>query len=173
MNKPSGRTLIQGQQYHDDHQGQNTIRTKAHFLAKDDLYKTEKPYSLRFPPPAGFPRQSTKLEEHDIIVRDARSTGTLNFTVEGCTVLDIQTSMSYEDYNNEDRICKIYLNEVATRLRKFFDASKVQIFEHRVRKRHENFPTATGAPYQYDQPTSVVHVGMLFHVYLGPMFATS
>lgn len=172
MDKPSGGNLLDRQHDYEPHQAQNTIRTKAHFLARDDLYKTEKPYSLRFSPPAGFPRQSTKLEEHDIIARDARTLGPLDFTVEGCTVLDIQSSMSYEDYNNTDQIHKIYLNEVAIRLRKFFNASKVQIFEHRVRKRHENFPTATGAPYQYDQPTSVVHVGMLYHGNLGPMFTT-
>lgn len=137
------------------------IRTRAHFLAENDLYKTEKPYSLRFTPPKGFPRQSTKLEEHEIQVQDARSRSPLSFAVEGCTVLNMETSMLYDDYNNEDRVKEVYLRECASQLREFFGASKVQIFEHRIRKRHESFPTATGEPYRYDQPTSVVHVGMI------------
>jgi hypothetical protein len=144
--------------------GTDIIRTTAHFLAQNDLYETEKPYSLRFPPPEGFPRQSTKLEEHEIDVQDVRKSGPLSFAVEGCTVLNLQSSMEYDDYDDEEKVKDIYLREVANRLREFFGASKVQIFEHRVRKRHVNFPIATGESYQYDQPTSVAHVGMYaFH----------
>ena len=140
--------------------GTDIIHTTAHFLAQNDLYKTQKPYSLRFPPPEGFPRQSTKLEKHGIDVHDVRKLGPLSFKEEGCTVLNLQSSMKYEDYDDEDKVKEVYLREVASHLREFFGASKVQIFEHRVRKRHVNFPIATGESYQYDQPTSVVHVGM-------------
>jgi hypothetical protein len=37
----------------------------------------------------------------------------------------------------------------------------VQIFEHLLRKRHEIFPISKGEPYQYNQPTSIAHIGML------------
>jgi hypothetical protein len=140
--------------------GSDVIRTTAHFLTRNDLYRTEKPYSLRFPPPEGFSRQSTQLEEHEISVQDIRKSKPLSFALEGCTVLGLQSSMKYEDYDDEEKVKVIYLKEVAGCLREFFGASKVQIFEHRVRKRHLNFPIATGKSYQYDQPTSVVHVGM-------------
>lgn len=135
------------------------IRTKAHFLSPIDAYKTEKPYSLRFPPPEGFPRQSTKLEEHPIDVQDVRKSGLPSFAKEGCTVLQLQSLMNYDDYDDDETIKKVYLREVSHRLREFFGAAKVQVFEHRVRKRHVNFPIATGELYEYDQPTSVVHVG--------------
>ncbi|RDW60546.1 hypothetical protein BP6252_11929 [Coleophoma cylindrospora] len=136
----------------------DTIHTTAHFLSPIDLYKTEKPYSLRFPPPDGFPRQSTKLEEHKIVVRDVRKSRPLSFAKEGCTVLRLDSRMKYDDYEEEQTIKDVYLSEVSHLLRQFFGATKVQIFEHRVRKRHVNFPIATGELYEYDQPTSVVHV---------------
>jgi hypothetical protein len=140
--------------------GTNMIRTTAHFLERNQLYKTEKPYSLRFSPPEGFPRQSTKLEEHEIDVQDVRTAGPLSYATEGCTVLDFQSLMEYDDYYDEEKVKDVYLREVANLLRDYFGASKVQIFEHRVRKRHVKFPLATGESYQYDQPTSVTHVGM-------------
>ncbi|KAH8591827.1 hypothetical protein B0O99DRAFT_690373 [Bisporella sp. PMI_857] len=138
--------------------GRDTICTTAHFLEKNQLYETEKPYSLRFPPPDGFPRQNTRLEEYEINVRDVRELEPLSFEVEGCTVLNLQSSMKYKDYDDEEKVKGIYLREVSIQLREYFGASKVQIFEHRIRRRHINFPIATGNSYQYDQPTSVVHV---------------
>jgi len=139
--------------------GADVIHTTAQFLSQNDLHKTEKPYALRFSPPEGFPRQSTKLEEHKIKVQDVRKLGPLSFAKEGCTVLNFQSVMKYDDFDDEEKVKRVYLREVANNLKDFFGASKVQIFEHRIRKRHMSFPIATGESYQYDQPTSVVHVG--------------
>lgn len=137
----------------------NTIRTTTH-LEQDDLYKTEKPYSLRFTPPEEFPHQNTRLEEHDIEFQDVREYRPLSFEKEGSIVISIQSQMEYDDFDDDEKVKDRYLKEVANILRQFLGASKVQVFDHRVRKRAINFPIATGEPFQYDQATSIVHIGV-------------
>lgn len=111
----------------------------THFLKRDALYEEEKPYSLRYTPPDGFPRSNITLERHEIAVHDIRPViHERTFKKDGCAVMN--------------------LAEVADSLCKALDACNVQIFEHTVRKRHDIFPISTGEPYKYNQPTSIAHV---------------
>lgn len=110
-----------------------TIQSHTHFLARDPLYDTEKPYSLRFTAPEGFPRANIRLERHGITVRDIRAGTKPTLTKDGCTLLDdFTTQMNYSDYDDEDKIKEIYLRDVANHLKALFSAQHVQIFEHTV-----------------------------------------
>ncbi|KAF1344240.1 hypothetical protein BDV97DRAFT_364146 [Delphinella strobiligena] len=133
--------------------------TQVYFLKKLSLYETEKPYSLRFTPPEGFPRANVALESHNIPVHDIRSSkDELSLEKNGLAIMDLDTRMKYEDFDNEQAIREVYLREVSEALQGYLGASHVQIFEHTVRKRHETFPISTGEPYKYNQPTSMAHV---------------
>lgn len=135
------------------------VQTYTHFLRRDPLYATEKPYSLRLTPPTGFPRTNIKLEKRDIKIRNIRGPGSKpSFEEDGCSLLDLRTEMQHADFDDEEKIKEIYLKEVANCLKTFLGAQHVQIFEHTVRKRHDIFPISTGQPYKYNQPTSIAHV---------------
>ena len=110
------------------------VHTTTHFLKRDKLYDTEKPYSLRFTPPDGFPRANIKLDKHDIDIHDVRKNAkNLIFERDGATVLDFESRMTYEDYDNDGTVRKVLLKEVANHLKTFLAAQHVQIFEHTVR----------------------------------------
>ena len=110
------------------------VQTYTHFLRRDALYATEKPYSLRFTPPTGFPRTNIKLEKHDIKIRNIRGSGLKpSFTEDGCSLLDLRTEMQHADFDDEEKIKEIYLKEVSNCLKTFLSAQHVQIFEHTVR----------------------------------------
>ncbi|KAF2230782.1 hypothetical protein EV356DRAFT_472993 [Viridothelium virens] len=135
------------------------IHSHTHFLKSDELYDREKPYSLRFTPPEGFPRANIKLEKRDIHVHDIREKKeNLEFQKDGLAVLDFESKMTYQDYDDEDVVKNVFLKEVSNLLKHFLGAQHVQVFEHTVRKRHEIFPISTGEPYRYNQPTSIAHV---------------
>ena len=144
------------------------------------MYEEEKPYSLRFTAPDGFPRANIKLDRHDLHIHDIRSKKAgLSLEKDGCFVWNLHSRMRYDDFSDEAKVREVYLTEVADGLRARLGADRVQIFEHtvgshskarcstsfyllyiaQIRKRHNKFPISTGEPYDYNQPTSIAHVG--------------
>jgi hypothetical protein len=137
----------------------STVASQTHFLKRDGLYDVEKPYSLRFTPPEGFPRANIKLERHEISIHDVRSTTKpLVFQEHGFQLLPFHSCMQYADFDDDEIVKRIYLREAANLLRDHLGVQKVQIFEHTVRKRHDTFPISTGEAYRWNQPTSIAHV---------------
>ena len=112
----------------------NTVNTSMYFLKPQDLYSTEKPYSLRFVPPEGFARSNIALEKHeDLEIRDIRPhVNELLFQKHGFKIMPLETSLSYDDFDNEDKLVEVYLREVADKLRDELGAKHVHIFEHTV-----------------------------------------
>jgi len=136
------------------------IETSMHFLQRSDLYSTVKPYSLRFEPPEGFERSNIKLERReDLKIEDARPIiKDFSLEKEGFKIVNMESKMAYDDFEDDTKLVQVYLSEIANTLRELLGAAHVQIFEHTVRKRHPEFPVATGEPYQWNQPTSMAHV---------------
>jgi len=145
-----------------------TITASMNFLTKDTRYNKERPYLLIYEPPEGFPKSNIKLENHaDLQLTDLRGhEDKFSLRNDGFQITSIRSKLSGEDYDDEDLVKNIYLKEVADAVREMFGAHKVQIFEHLVRKRHVEFPISTGEPYQYNQPTSIAHVGMFMSSFL-------
>ncbi|KAL1638134.1 hypothetical protein SLS58_008971 [Diplodia intermedia] len=113
--------------------GEAGVLSHAHFLQRDDLYTKEKPYSLRYTPPEGFPRANIRLERHDIRVRDVRAVkDELSFERDGCEIVHLSSQMKYADWDDDSTIKSVFLREVADHLRKALNAQHVQIFEHTV-----------------------------------------
>ena len=64
----------------------DTLHSSTHLLKRGALYDTEKPYSLRFTPPEGFPRANINPERHDIDFHDIRQNKqNLDFRRDGFT----------------------------------------------------------------------------------------
>lgn len=112
----------------------NTVITSMYFLQPQQLYATEKPYSLRFVPPEGFARSNIALEKHDDVeIRDVRpNVKTLSYQEHGFQIMPLKTSMSYDDFDDEAKLVNVYLREVANALRDELGAKHVHIFEHTV-----------------------------------------
>jgi hypothetical protein len=137
----------------------NTVRSETHFLKRDELYNVDKPYSLRFTPPEAFPKANIKLEKHTIAITNIRTRAEpLSFSSCGFQLIPFHSLLPYAEFENDEAVKEVYLREAANLIRDFMRATKVQIFEHTVRKRHEEFPISTGKSYLWNQPTSIAHV---------------
>jgi len=138
-----------------------SVVTTMDFLADSKQYLGEKPYRLKFEPPAGLPRTNIQVDQQQQLIEDIRGREK-DFTLEnnGFTLVPFHVEMAIEDYDEEQKIKALYLPKVAELLKDMLRASRVQIFEHLVRKRHISFPIATGELYSHYQPTTAVHIDM-------------
>ncbi|KAJ5363980.1 uncharacterized protein N7496_009693 [Penicillium cataractarum] len=131
------------------------------FLARDVLYDKQKPYRMKFVPPSGFPWSNIKTNIQPQKIEDIRgrekdfSLGANGFSLE-----TLDSGMTYEDFDDEDKIVQTYLPNVAKLLRSMLNPSRIQIFEFLVRKRGESFPLATETAYEDHQPTTAAHIGL-------------
>ncbi|KAK3328634.1 hypothetical protein B0T19DRAFT_385213 [Cercophora scortea] len=134
-----------------------SITSELGFLARHAMYKTVKPYSLRFTPPESLPRQNLEIEKKEVTIHDARS---LNPTldVHGFTLTRIPTRMRYEDFRDHDKIETVYANELQSHLKNLLQAPHVRVIDYVVRRRHPEFPISTGEDYESQQPAALIHL---------------
>lgn len=103
-----------------------------YFLARDPLFDTEKPYSLRFPPQGDLPQSNIKHERHSVAIKSLRDVPNLGLDERGFEVLETQTNMSYEDFADETKIRSVYLPEVRANLIKKLGARHVHVLDFAV-----------------------------------------
>lgn len=48
------------------------VEASVHFLARDEVFEIEKPYSLRFPPGGDLPQSNIKREKFKVVMNDMR-----------------------------------------------------------------------------------------------------
>ena len=107
------------------------------FLARNDMYGTEKPYSLtpsaRDRTTDSLPATSVALTHKDIRVKDLRDIEkTFAFNRSGFAVIDMTTAMSYEDFDDPKALRRVYQAEIAHMLFQYLEATEVHVFNHRV-----------------------------------------
>jgi hypothetical protein len=76
----------------------------------------------------------------------------------GFEILKLSQDLEYDSFFTEAGLSR-YFKILEDFLKKKLHASEVRVFRHGLRKRHPKFPVSTGESYEYDQPTSVAHVG--------------
>lgn len=109
------------------------VRTSVKFLKKDESYQRVKTYNLEFrsdeiPLSNAISDKIDNLRIHDIRGREHD----FSFDVNGFAVLDMHTSLSYDDFADKDKIEHVYSQEVAACLLKYTGAYEVQIFDVQV-----------------------------------------
>ncbi|KAL1304236.1 hypothetical protein AAFC00_000653 [Neodothiora populina] len=131
------------------------------FIPRDELYQREKPYTLKFNPPTNLAKSNIKGLIQDVTLEDVRGRKD-RFTIEdnGFEIVVLPETLAYHDFEDETKIKQVYLPQIAQLLMDMLGASRVQIFEHLVRRRHISFPIATGEVYQHYQPTTTAHIDM-------------
>lgn len=104
------------------------------FLAHKELYDEEKPYRLKYEvPDTSVPSTNITAETQEQTLRDVRG-NEKDFSIAktGFSLLRLEATMAYDDYEDEEKITNIYLKQVADGVKELLGASRVQIFEHVV-----------------------------------------
>jgi hypothetical protein len=111
------------------------LKATAYFLARDDLYRTVKPYYLEYLSDI-VPRSNLKTHKiDDLLIRDLRGREhEFTFEENGFTILEMHSSMSYEDFDDKDKVENIYCEELGATLLEYTGATSVQIFDTTVSK---------------------------------------
>ncbi|KAK3984746.1 hypothetical protein QBC44DRAFT_353461 [Cladorrhinum sp. PSN332] len=135
------------------------------FLNEIELYKTVKPYRLDFEPEDDdFPRTNVeRVEVPNVPILDIRTYGKqLRFPECGFSILPMPLELTVLPYDDEQSVIDQYypyLERVAQDFSSSFKkGAKAVALDHKVRKRHADFPVSTGENYTHPQPVMVAHV---------------
>lgn len=153
-------TLNENLNHGDCESSEDNIATHIYFLDRDELYDTVKPYVIRYEMKTDIPPDNIKRLLRPVTVRDLRTfPEKLLFADCGFQVLTLASSMSYGDYEDEEKIKTVHVPEILDRVKEKFSADDVHALEHVIRRRHPTWPIATGESYNYEQPASRAHLG--------------
>ncbi|KAF2133131.1 hypothetical protein P153DRAFT_353543 [Dothidotthia symphoricarpi CBS 119687] len=136
------------------------VLTDLIFLKPDPKYLHEKPYRLRYDPGGTIPRTNCEthvqrnVTVHDIRGREAEYTLDRN----GFQIVNLESELAPDEFHDRAKVKSVYYGELKQLLKHTFGANRVEILEHGIRKRHEDFPVSTGKDYEYLQPTSIIHI---------------
>ena len=87
--------------------------TSMYFLAHSPLHK-EKPYRLKCVPSASLSETNIHVEEHKISIHDVpQHDQALDLQKDGFALIPMTSAMTYEDFEDEEKIKEIYLKELA------------------------------------------------------------
>ncbi|KAK1749797.1 hypothetical protein QBC47DRAFT_395344 [Echria macrotheca] len=122
-------------------EGEPGIKASIRFLRNDNLYDTVKTYNLEFRSDE-IPNSNAVPDRIDnVLVKNIRGhEQEFTFDQNGFAVLEMQTSLSYDDFADNSKIQHVYCQEVAACLLKYTGAATVQVFDVQIRRRHPDFP---------------------------------
>lgn len=108
-----------------------SVHATLGFLPDDELFRHERPYSLKFEAPEGLRRTNIQAEYREHVIEDTRGhEDEFNIDKNGFALVPFPTKMTYEDFKNEDKILAVYMPEVAGVIQRLVGAFRVQIFEY-------------------------------------------
>ncbi|KAH8820809.1 methyltransferase [Xylogone sp. PMI_703] len=134
------------------------VEANVYFLNRDPKYEEVKPYTLRYTPEDGFPQTNVKRTLHGLQFHNMRLEKNLQYEKCGFKVANLESQMTYEDYNDNEKIETIHQREVEACVREALNASSADVLDYVVRRRHESWPIATGNTYSSQQPASAAHI---------------
>ncbi|KAI0396028.1 hypothetical protein F5Y17DRAFT_420865 [Xylariaceae sp. FL0594] len=162
----------------DDSDAARTVQSYMYYLERTDLYDVEKPYTMRYEPDEeeGIPQTNFVKVKKPLVVRSMRHCAPCSptvlssddavedksslFKLEECGFQKIvlKSQLSYDEFWDNDKVTKTYVQEVKSALKRELGAKYVFVLDYAVRRRHPSFPVSTGGEYEYDQPTSLAHI---------------
>ena len=111
-------------------------RVPMHFLKRDSLYEVEASYETTYEPSDGLAQNNTRKERKDgCPIHDMRDCEReLSFDTNGFAVLPLDgLDPVPQKYDDEAFVKEHYFPRVATAVREFLHATRVQVFDYRVR----------------------------------------
>lgn len=110
------------------------VEANIHFLSRDEIYKTVKPYTLRYKPPGPLPISNIVRKEERTYIRNMRyHLHTLKYDICGFQVANLDTKMTYDDFSDPNKIDKTHRPEVEGCVKTSLQASSVQVLDYVVR----------------------------------------
>lgn len=132
------------------------ISAELCFCTKDDpIHKVEIPYLLTYSL-EGVTKSNLAFEAVDNIpVLDVRK-HSLTYEDHGIQLEHIDSKMMYDDWQDSQKIEKVFLREARDTIRKVVGHHEVYIFEYRVRRRPKSFPYLAGQVVDPNAPVPVL-----------------
>lgn len=119
----------------------------------------EKPYHMMYGDTGTIPRTNITREWIKTCFQDVRGLRrAIEYQHSGIAIRRLQSTMTYADFDRDEKIRAIYFKELQQHLKAFLNASEVKFFRYGIRKRHATFPVSTGTEYDFAQPTTIAHV---------------
>ncbi|KAH6982201.1 putative CmcJ-like methyltransferase [Ilyonectria sp. MPI-CAGE-AT-0026] len=134
---------------------------KVRYLARDDLYSTEKPYSADFAVDErnGAKRSNIITTDCDVQVRPVASRDVFDMNANGFCILNEVTSLTLEDALDRPEEAELkYHAELEQILHKHFpEYTRLEGLDFVVRRRHPHYPSDRVEVVKYEQPAAVAH----------------
>jgi hypothetical protein len=113
-------------------QNDTAVEANMYFLSRDEKYREEKPYTLRYSTEDGFPQTNIERTEYSIKFHDMRMEADLIYSRCGFRVANLRSQMQYEDYDDVEKIESVHQPEVAECVKQAMKASSVEILDYVV-----------------------------------------
>ncbi|CAK1367573.1 unnamed protein product [Cercospora beticola] len=136
------------------------IQTETYYADRDEKFRHEKPYELKFSPPEDFPLTNMTWSRYDgIHVTDIRGhESQYNARDHGFQLVPMRTALLYEDFGNPQKVEQVYMKEVAACLQSNLDAARVLVFDYNIRKSQAQYPLSSGEAASFETPATIVHI---------------
>lgn len=137
------------------------LKTKVRYLARDDLYSAEKPYSADFAVDErnGAKRSNIITTDCDVQVMPVTNRDVFDMNVNGFCILNEDTSLTLEDALDRPEEAELkYHAELEQILHKHFpEYTRLEGLDFVVRRRHPHYPSERVEIVKYEQPAAVAH----------------
>jgi hypothetical protein len=109
------------------------MSTEIYHLQELPRYASEKPYTMRYVPDNGVAVSNVEREKHSVEVIDMRgSESEYRLEKNGFTISKLVAKMSYEDYDDHEKITNVYMPELEAKLLEYFPGSTVDFVSYLV-----------------------------------------
>lgn len=115
-------------------QDDRNIESTMHYLENIPLYETEKPYTMRYLPEEDIPQSNFQKCEKPITAINMRRSdvGPFKFDECGFELIELHSKMSYDDFWDNEKIQKVYIQEVREAIKKAIGAKFVWVLDYAV-----------------------------------------
>ena len=109
-----------------------TVSGKVYFLTRSPIYDEVKPYTLRYRPEDGLPQTNVARTLHNIVFRDLRTQSNLTYEKCGFKIANLQSSLTYEDYDDLNKVERVHQKEVTECVKATLKATLVEVLDYVV-----------------------------------------
>lgn len=115
-------------------QDDRNIESTMYYLENIPLYETEKPYTMRYLPEEDIPQSNFQKCEKPITAINMRRSDVRPFKFDECgfKLIELHSKMSYDDFWDNEKIQKVYIQEVREAIKKAIGAKFVWVLDYAV-----------------------------------------
>ena len=135
------------------------VSTIRYARADNEALLDEKAYILNYTTPPEIPKSNFVIDFFPGIKIHNLRTANLCYRENGLAIAKLPGCMAKEDFDDEEKIEKLYLPEVHGCIREALGVEEVYIFDYMIRKREPSFPFQPKTKDNAPQPALSAHIG--------------